>query len=78
MRQIDTHVVRVCTKNHSLTSSLLREKVAKGFVRDSLGPGRRDAVRHLETTKENMKGFMFNIMWNLLMHVGIMQDCKIV
>jgi hypothetical protein len=60
-----------------LSSSLLRGKVAKGFVHDSLGPGHGDAVRHLETARENMKGFMFNIMWNLLMHGGIMQDCKI-
>ncbi len=61
-------------QNHSRTSNLLREKVAEGFVHDSRGPGRGDAVRHLETARENMKGFMFNIMWNLLMHGGIMQD----
>jgi hypothetical protein len=63
-------------QNHSFTSSLLREKAARGFVHDSLRPGRGDAVRHSETARENMKGFMFNTMWNLLMHGGIMQDCK--
>jgi hypothetical protein len=55
----------------------VKEKVARGFVHRSLGAGRGDRVRHLETTRENMKGFMFNIMWNLFMHGGIMQDCKI-